>query len=111
MESGHIIDASSTGSTINTASGTVVVGNAAINQSGGGGNPKVSYQVSRVVPIASAAVSAQSQIHPGAREISTVEDEGDGGGGAQTSGGTIQAVLTNGLNGQVSYLKYFREYC
>ena len=111
MESGHFIDASSTGSTITTASGTVVVGNAAINQSGGGGNPKVSYQVSRVVPIASAAVSAQSQIHPVAGEISTVEDEGDGGGGAQSSGGTIQAVLTNGLNGQVSYLKYFREYC
>ena len=111
MESGHFIDASSTGSTITTASGTVVVGNAAINQSGGGGNPKVSYQVSRVVPIASAAVSAQSQIHPVAGEISTVEDEGDGGGGAQTSGGTIQAVLTNGLNGQVSYLKYFREDC
>ena len=113
MESGHFIDASSTGSTITTASGTVVVGNAGINQSGGGsgGNPKVSYQVSRVVPIASAAVSAQSQIHPVAGEISTVEDEGDGGGGAQTSGGTIQAVLTNGLNGQVSYLKYFREYC
>ena len=101
MESGHFIDASSAGTTITTASGTVVVGGTGINQTGGGGGvPKVAYQVSRVVPIASAAVT-QSQLHPVAGEISTVEDDGDGGGGTQTSGGTIQAVLTNGLNGQV----------
>ena len=100
MESGHFIDASTTGKAITTASGTVVVGGAG-TASGGTTtvHPKVAYQVSRVVPIASAAVS-QSQLHPVAGEISTVEDDGDGGGN-QASGGTIQAVLTNGLNGQV----------
>ena len=101
MESGHFIDASSAGTTITTASGTVVVGGGSgISQTTGGS--KVAYQVSRVVPIASAAVS-QSQLHPVAGEISTVEDDGDGGG-SQASGGTIQAVLTNGLNGQVFFL-------
>ena len=99
MESGHFIDASTAGATITTASGTVVVGGTGISPSGGaGGVPKVAYQVSRVVPIASAAVT-QSQLHPVAGEISSVEDDGDGG--TQNSGGTIQAVLTNGLNGQV----------
>ena len=105
MESGHFIDASSAGTTITTASGTVVVGGGSeISQATGGAttvHPKVAYQVSRVVPIASAAVS-QSQLHPVAGEISTVEDDGDGGGN-QASGGTIQAVLTNGLNGQVCF--------
>ena len=100
MESGHFIDASSAAATLTTASGTVVVGGTGISQSGGGGGvPKVAYQVSRVVPIASAAVT-QSQLHPVAGEISNVEDDGDGGS-QTTSGGTIQAVLTNGLNGQV----------
>jgi len=99
MESGHFIDASSAAATLTTASGTVVVGGTGISQSGGGGGvPKVAYQVSRVVPIASAAVT-QSQLHPVAGEISNVEDDGDGGS-QTTSGGTIQAVLTNGLNGQ-----------
>lgn len=98
MESGHFIDASTAGATITTASGTVVVGGTGINPSGGAsGVPKVAYQVSRVFPIASAAVT-QSQLHPVAGEISSVEDDGDGG--TQNSGGTIQAVLTNGLNGQ-----------
>ena len=82
MESGHFIDASSGGTTITTGSATVVVGGTGINQSGGGvggGTPKLAYQVSRVVPIASAATVTQSQLHPVAGEISTVEDDGDGG--------------------------------
>ena len=103
MEGGHFIDASSAGTTITTASGTIV-GTTGINQSsgGGGGGPKVAYQISRVIPIASAA-SQQSQIHSvAAGEISTLEDDGDGGGGAQVAVGTaIPTVLTNGLNGQV----------
>ena len=109
MESGHFIDASSSGTTITTASGTVVVGGGGAASGGTTTvHPKVAYQVSRVVPIASAAVS-QSQLHPVAGEISTVEDDGDGGGN-QTSSGTIQAVLTNGLNGQVSLIKFGKQY-
>ena len=99
MEGGHFIDASSAGTTITTASGTIV-GTTGINQSsGGGGGPKVAYQISRVIPIASAA--SQSQIHSVAGEISTLEDDGDGGGTQVAVGTPIPTVLTNGLNGQV----------
>ena len=108
MESGHFIDASSSGTTITTASGTVVVGGGTASGGTSTVHPKVAYQVSRVVPIASAAVS-QSQLHPVAGEISTVEDDGDGGGN-QTSSGTIQAVLTNGLNGQVCLMNFEKQY-
>ena len=102
MEGGHFIDASSAGTTITTASGTII-GTTGINQSGGGGGgPKVAYQISRVVPIASAV--SQSHIHSVAGEISTIEDDGDGGGGGGTQvtvGAAIPTVLANGLNGQV----------
>ena len=103
MEGGHFIDAHSAGTTITTVSGTTI-GTTGINQSGGGGGggPKVAYQISRVVPIASAA--SQSQIHSVAGEISTVEDDGDGGGTQVAVGTAIPTVLTNGLNGQVIYL-------